>query len=867
MPYCIVNDCPHSNKRKSNLHGVALHPFPSDPLRLKQWLQQINPPCGDLDAFTQQLLDGKKYELYRVCSSHFSVESYFIQDSKKVLRADAVPTIFPVRINPTRSQQRFPQQASKQPQTENQTETLPKCIVSGCRPTSGGGSVLHIFPNDLHRIKQWLQQAGQNFDDLDAFAQQIQDRKKSYDFCMCSSHFTTECYTLQGTSMVLRADAIPTIFQGRVTPAIPIPPIVNSIIPPPPTKVQTHASPAALSSSASTSSCASSASFFIVQDSGDTPKNSCSVDASTSTPVLLKKDISTRTDLYHKVRNTGTRTDPYFGVRNVGTRIDPYHGVRNVSMSTKPTIVKDAWTSTFFLSMDACTSTEPEMFTDEKSVQWPEYELNYGGEAWKIQHDHHYQNRPLCLDHLEEPLHINDFFPLEDYPPWYWTEKHHLTKHYEAPCGWSFQQAEVDFLPGASGKYGKIWTSLEKVMLSLLQHLNNSPLAERNVDNKQRTERLLNQALEVIYLLTGEEWMVVKKNSLHKSIHQLTGEVPVKCGDIAVYFSMDEWEYVDEHRHHYQDLLVEEHLPFNNFKLPEDWDTDVPMTWDTVDESCKTPCSSDEKVDSSSMSEWCPEEDFRPETSDDSTSSGSESISSYDSSTKSSQRKCKRRVTHETADSSNDGVASKRSEHRRSSQVDNDDAGTEDGPHWCNACDLCFPDKHQLVIHQTCSIKCRECGKHFDHKSQLVKHWEMHRKKTVYSCMECGKQYKKKNHLLRHEQKHTRKKTLKCKDCGKRFDYQSQLVIHQRAHTGERPYMCKVCGIQFGHKCSLIVHQKKHTGEIPYKCDKCNRQFEKKAKFNRHIKMHDQEVKSCPECGKNFKYKASLVKHMKTHNK
>ncbi|KAM4603227.1 uncharacterized protein O3C94_023401, partial [Discoglossus pictus] len=74
---------------------------------------------------------------------------------------------------------------------------------------------------------------------------------------------------------------------------------------------------------------------------------------------------------------------------------------------------------------------------------------------------------------------------------------------------------------------------------------------------KKVAERFLNQALEMIYLLTGEEYTIVKKNSPH--IHQLTGEIPIKCDDVAVYFSMEEWEYIEGHKEIYKDAMTENH--------------------------------------------------------------------------------------------------------------------------------------------------------------------------------------------------------------------------------------------------------------------------------------------------------------------
>ncbi|MEE6512951.1 hypothetical protein FKM82_020308 [Ascaphus truei] len=144
-------------------------------------------------------------------------------------------------------------------------------------------------------------------------------------------------------------------------------------------------------------------------------------------------------------------------------------------------------------------------------------------------------------------------------------------------------------------------------------HLTNSLMM--NKDKKQMTERILNHTLEIIYLLTGEDYIVVKKhgehvtdssspcaperfcrtqrpimvnptNSLihernndkklmsekileHTNIitHLLTGEVPIKCDDVAVYFSMEEWEYLEGHRERYKDVMMENHQNLSSLAL------------------------------------------------------------------------------------------------------------------------------------------------------------------------------------------------------------------------------------------------------------------------------------------------------------
>uniref|UniRef100_A0A803KDX7 THAP-type domain-containing protein n=1 Tax=Xenopus tropicalis TaxID=8364 RepID=A0A803KDX7_XENTR len=94
MPKCISHHCKHGSARNKKPSSIIMHVFPTDINRIKSWLLATGQNYGDLDAFAGKVLSGKKNDLYRLCSAHFTDDSYICEGQKKKLKKNAIPSVF-----------------------------------------------------------------------------------------------------------------------------------------------------------------------------------------------------------------------------------------------------------------------------------------------------------------------------------------------------------------------------------------------------------------------------------------------------------------------------------------------------------------------------------------------------------------------------------------------------------------------------------------------------------------------------------------------------------------------------------------------------------------------------------------------------
>ncbi|XP_073517459.1 uncharacterized protein [Phyllobates terribilis] len=463
------------------------------------------------------------------------------------------------------------------------------------------------------------------------------------------------------------------------------------------------------------------------------------------------------------------------------------------------------------------------------------------------------------------------------------------------------------------------------------------------MDRDKMAERILHLTLEILFRLTGEDYTVVKKTSReccqdpvsegwgrplspitgpppHHLIHEdindqkiieltfkmielLTGEVPIRCQDVTIYFSMEEWEYLQGPKDLYKDVMMEVPQPLTSPDLSSKGTTPERCPHPLLPQDCK---QEDPNVPQDHQAEDLIHIDTT-ETYEMGDAQCKEEIPSYDypgDSTRRSEgqltssifKSDELEISQDTIEVnaitpdllsslhskdvssdplkqvlSSDSLSTTKESQSHKIRIKKRIAHNEKKPFSCSEYENSFPVEKSFLKHRDIHSAdnrffCSKCGKCFNQKSDLVIHQGTHTGKKPFLCSECGKCFTEKSSLVTHQRTHTGEKRFSCSECGKCFNRKSDVVKHQRIHTGEKPFSCSECGKKFNQKSHFVSHQRIHTGEKPFSCSECRKCFTQKSHFVSHQRTHTGEKPfSCSECGKCFTEKSSLVTHQRTH--
>uniref|UniRef100_A0AAG5CPG9 C2H2-type domain-containing protein n=1 Tax=Anopheles atroparvus TaxID=41427 RepID=A0AAG5CPG9_ANOAO len=192
----------------------------------------------------------------------------------------------------------------------------------------------------------------------------------------------------------------------------------------------------------------------------------------------------------------------------------------------------------------------------------------------------------------------------------------------------------------------------------------------------------------------------------------------------------------------------------------------------------------------------------------------------------------------------------------------------------CSKCDASFTTQAELKEHTRKThplpkqlVECPDCGKSLS-VGGFYSHRKIHSESPKFSCKECGRAFVQKINLIQHHKIHIGDRPYRCDQCDKAFCEKAQLQRHQHHHSEERPFRCEVCDKCYKTERCLKVHSAVHTNERPYVCTECNKGFLSSSKLRQHSNIHSGlRPFKCKYCTRDFTNFPNWLKHIRRRHK